>query len=102
MLLPQQPVFLWLVRLGSAEVVHQLLLGAAAGSSDSLVFPSKLPLTEPRRKIMLNSTRMTQIFIIDQQPVVRMGLRALLEQDGDLHPGAAEVRVSHGHRVAAQ
>ena len=23
MLLPQQPVFLWLVRLGSAEVVHQ-------------------------------------------------------------------------------
>ncbi|MFN9373205.1 MAG: response regulator [Planctomycetaceae bacterium] len=34
---------------------------------------------------MLNSTRIAQVFIIDQQPVVRMGLRALLEQDGDLH-----------------
>ena len=34
---------------------------------------------------MLNSSRIVQILIIDQQPVARMGLRALLEREGDFH-----------------
>jgi DNA-binding NarL/FixJ family response regulator len=34
---------------------------------------------------MLSSNRIAQILIIDQQPVVRVGLRALLEHDADLH-----------------
>jgi len=34
---------------------------------------------------MLNSTQMTQVFVIDQQPVARVGLRALLEREGDFH-----------------
>jgi DNA-binding NarL/FixJ family response regulator len=34
---------------------------------------------------MLNSTKIAQILIIDQQPVTRVGLRALLENNGDFH-----------------
>lgn len=34
---------------------------------------------------MLNSTQIAQVFIIDQQPVARVGLRALLEREGDFH-----------------
>lgn len=34
---------------------------------------------------MLNSTQIAQVFIIDQQPVARVGLRALLEREGEFH-----------------